>query len=195
MGKPWGDINAAICDDDGNEVPVRKAGNLCLRLGWDSMFAMYLNNKEVYENKFKNGYYFSGDLAYKDEKGYFYFMSRNDDIINTAGHLISPFEIESALLEMDEIAESAVIGVPDELLWEKIIAFVNLKKQFIWNEDIELKIRIYLSNKLSTIATPKEIIPLDVIPKNKSGKILRRVLKANYLGEDAGDVSTMDDQI
>jgi len=155
---------------------------------------MYLNNKEVYENKFRNGFYYSGDLAYKDEKGYFYFMSRNDDIINTAGHLISPFEIESALLAMDEVAESAVIGVPDELLWEKIIAFVNIKKQFIWNEDIELKIRIYLSNKLSTIATPKEIIPIDVIPKNRSGKILRRVLKAKYLGEDAGDVSTMDDQ-
>jgi acetyl-CoA synthetase len=192
MGQPVGNIKAEILTDDGNEKKTNEIGNLCVESGWESMFLNYLNNESIYNNKFKNGFYYSGDLAYKDKDGYFWFIGRNDDVINTAGHLISPFEIESALLEIPEIAESAIIAAPDEILYEKIVAFVRVRNGYEWSDDLELKIRLYLSNKLSTIATPKEILVIDEIPKNRSGKIMRRLLKANYLGTDAGDLSTME---
>jgi len=193
MGKPVGSIEAAIIEDDGTIQPQDKRGNLCLKPGWPSMFSTYLNNREAYESKFKNGFYYSGDTAYIDGDGYYWFTGRSDDVINTAGHLISPFEIESALLEIPEIAESGVIGAPDDLLFEKVVAFVSLKENQKWTRDLELKIRIKVSNKVSTIATPQEIIVVDSVPKNKSGKIMRRVLKAIYKGEDPGDLSTMED--
>jgi acetyl-CoA synthetase len=157
------------------------------------MFVGYLNNESAYLSKFKKGYYFTGDTAVRDDDGYYWFKGRSDDVINTAGHLISPFEVESALLEIDEVAESGVIGAPDELLYEKVVAFVQLHKQCTWSKELELKIRLYVSNRASSIATPREIIIVDSIPKNKSGKIMRRVLKARYLGHDAGDLSTMED--
>jgi acetyl-CoA synthetase len=192
MGKPIEPVEAAIVSESSAVLGNKEIGNLCLKAGWDSMFVEYLNNKEVYQKKFNNNFYFTGDLAYRDDDGYYWFVGRNDDVINTAGHLISPFEIESALLEIPEIAESAVIAAPDELLYEKVVAYLRLKEGFEWNDDLELKIRIFLSNKLSSIATPQDMIVIGEIPKNKSGKIMRRVLKAQYLGEDPGDISTMD---
>ncbi|MFZ2949046.1 MAG: hypothetical protein WA003_06145, partial [Desulfuromonadaceae bacterium] len=117
----------------------------------------------------------------------------SDDVINTAGHLISPFEIESTLIEVAEVAEAGVIGAPDELLYEKVIAFVSLHLQATFSRELELKIRLHVTNKLSSVATPHEIICVDAVPKNKSGKIMRRVLKARYLGTDAGDISTLED--
>jgi acetyl-CoA synthetase len=192
MGRPIDEMEAAILTDEGAPCPEQASGNLCLKAPWDSMFRSYLNNQDVYDGRFRKGYYFSGDLAKKDQDGYYWFIGRNDDVINTAGHLISPFEIESALLELPEIAESAVIGAPDELLFEKVVAFVRLKSGYLWNEDIEMNIRLHLSNRLSTIATPQDIRPVDEIPKNRSGKIMRRVLRALYLGEDPGDISTLD---
>lgn len=192
MGKPVSGIEAAILDDEGNHLPAKEQGHLCLKAGWPSMFRTYLNNEEVYNQKFKNGWYYSGDTAWMDEDGYFWFKGRSDDVINTAGHLISPFEVESALLELEEVAESGVIGAPDDLLFEKVVAFIHLHEQFTWTSDLELKIRLYVSNKVSSIATPQEIIITDSIPKNKSGKIMRRVLKAQYLGTDAGDTSTLE---
>ena len=157
------------------------------------MFVTYLNNPVVYGQKFKHGYYYTGDTAVRDSDGYYWFKGRSDDVINTAGHLISPFEVESALLEIEEIAESGVIGAPDELLYEKVVAFVSLHKQYVWSRELEVKVRLHVSNRASSIATPQEIIIVDGVPKNKSGKIMRRVLKARYLGEDAGDLSTMED--
>ena len=192
MGKPVEGIEAAIIGDDGSPVLDGEQGNLCVKPGWPSMFTTYLNNDEVYRQKFRNGYYYSGDTAYRDADGYFWFMGRSDDVINTAGHLVSPFEVESALLEIEEIAESGVIGAPDELLFEKVVAFVHLHKQCEWSKALELKVRLHVSNRASSIATPQEIIVVDSIPKNKSGKIMRRVLKAQYLGLDAGDISTLD---
>jgi acetyl-CoA synthetase len=192
MAKPLDIIEAAIISDNGEVLGNKLSGNLCVKAGWDSMFCMYLNNEEVYNKKFKNGYYYSGDLAYRDEEGYYWFLGRNDDVINTAGHLISPFEIESALLELPEIAESGVIGAQDDVLFEKVVAYVRLHKGIVWNDDLEMKIRLYLSNKLSSIATPQQIIIVDEVPKNKSGKIMRRVLKAWYEGKDPGDISTLD---
>ena len=192
MGKPSGMVSAAILGDNAAELPDKQTGHLCVKAGWDSMFAEYLNNPEVYDRKFKAGYYYSGDLAYRDEDGYYWFVGRNDDVINTAGHLISPFEIESALLEIPEVAESAVIGAPDDILFEKVVAFIRLKAAYLWEEDLEMKIRLFLSNRLSSIATPQDMIVVKEIPKNKSGKIMRRVLKAQYLGQDPGDISTLD---
>ena len=194
MGKPVDGITAAILGDDGTPTPDGTQGNLCVKAGWPSMFTTYLNNESSYNSKFRNGYYYTGDTAYRDGDGYFWFMGRSDDVINTAGHLISPFEVESALLEIDEIAESGVIGAPDDLLFEKVVAFVNLHERAEWSIDLELKIRLHISNRVSSIATPQEIVVVDKIPKNKSGKILRRVLKARYLGVDAGDTSTMEEE-
>jgi acetyl-CoA synthetase len=141
----------------------------------------------------RNGRYYTGDTAVRDDDGYYWFKGRSDDVINTADHLISPFEIESALLEVAEVAESGVIGAPDELLYEKVVAFVHLHRQFTWSTELELKIRLHISNRVSSIATPQEIVVVDGVPKNKSGKIMRRVLKARYLGQAAGDLSTLDD--
>ncbi|WP_268898955.1 AMP-binding protein [Geomonas azotofigens] len=193
MGKPAPGIEAAIIADDGSPVPDGEQGNLCVKPGWPSMFVTYLNNPEVYGQKFRGGYYYSGDTAYRDADGYFWFMGRSDDVINTAGHLVSPFEVESALLEIPEIAESGVIGAPDELLFEKVVAYIALHDNCEYSPQLELKIRLHVSNKASTIATPQEIFVIDKIPKNKSGKIMRRVLKARYLGTDAGDISTMEE--
>jgi acetyl-CoA synthetase len=192
MGKPVSGIEAAILDDEGNQLPPKAQGHLCLKAGWSSMFRTYLNNEEVYRQKFKKGWYYSGDTAWQDEEGYFWFKGRSDDVINTAGHLISPFEVESALLELDEVAESGVIGAPDDLLFEKVVAFIHLHDQIEYTNELELKVRLYVSNKVSSIATPQEIVIIDNIPKNKSGKIMRRVLKAQYLGIDAGDTSTLE---
>jgi acetyl-CoA synthetase len=182
-----------ILDDDMQPVPVRQQGSLCLKKGWGSMFRTYINKEELYQEKFNGDIYISGDLAYQDEEGYFWYVSRADDVINTAGHLVGPFEVESALLEIEEIVDVAVIGVPDPILHEKIIAFLCLRKDCEWSRALELKCRVNISNKVSTTATPQEYHLVDSIPKNKSGKILRRVLKARYEGKDPGDLSTMEE--
>ena len=156
------------------------------------MFRTYYKKADAYAEKFQGEFYLTGDLAYRDEDGYFWYVSRSDDVINTAGHLVGPFEVESALLEIEEIGDAAVIGVDDPLLHKKIIAFVVLKTGITWERSIELKCRIYISNKVSTVAIPAEFVVVDKIPKNQSGKILRRVLRAIYEGTDPGDLSTME---
>jgi acetyl-CoA synthetase len=192
MGTPFDGIEAAIISDEGEPVPDTVTGNLCVRAGWPSMFITYLNNPDVYSGKFKNGWYYSGDKAYRDADGYFWFVGRADDVINTAGHLISPFEIESTLLEIEEVAEAGVVGVPDEILFEKVVAFVALHQKYSYSQELELKIRLYVTHKLSSVATPHDVVFVEDIPKNKSGKIMRRVLKARYLGTDVGDISTLE---
>lgn len=192
MGIPVEGITIGILDRDGTEVRVGGKGSLCVKTGWASMFITYLNNESAYRSKFRNGWYYTGDMASRDADGYVWFMGRDDDVINTSGHLISPFEIESCLLELPEIFESGVIGAPDELLYEKIVAFVHLKEGSVLNAALELKIRSFLARRLSSTAIPQEIITVPSVPKNKSGKIMRRFLKAQYLGQDAGDLSTLD---
>ena len=193
MGKPIEGVEAAIITDKGEIAQSDQRGILCLKAGWESMFVAYLNNEEAYKKKFNDGYYYSGDVAFKDSEGYYWFAGRKDDVINTAGHLVGPFEVESALLETEEIKEAAVIGAPDEMLFEKIVAFIKLKPGYAYNKELELKIRVYVANEVSTIAAPHDIVAVDSIPKTKSGKIMRRVLKAQYLGQDAGDLSTMEE--
>jgi len=193
MGTAVSGIEPVILEDDGSPVADGEQGNLCLKPGWPSMFVTYLNREASYQQKFINGYYFTGDTAVKDADGYFWFKGRSDDVINTGGHLISPFEIESALLELEEVAESGVIAAPDEMLFEKVVAFVHLNHGYEPSKELEIKLRLYISNKVSSIATPQDLVFVDKVPKNKSGKIMRRVLKARYLGEDEGDISTLED--
>jgi acetyl-CoA synthetase len=193
MGKPVSGVTPAILADDGTPAADGEQGNLCLKPGWPSMFVTYLNNEPAYRQKFVKGYYFTGDTAVRDQDGYYWFKGRSDDVINTGGHLISPFEIESALLELAEVAESGVIGAPDDLLFEKVVAFVHLHAGHAPDNDLEIRIRLHISNRVSSIATPQELLFVDKIPKNKSGKIMRRVLKARYLGQDEGDISTLED--
>jgi acetyl-CoA synthetase len=192
MGKPFDGIEAAILTDDGVPLPDGEQGNLCLKAGWPSMFVTYLNNEFAYNSKFSDGWYFTGDTARRDCDGYYWFIGRSDDVINTAGHLISPFEVESALLEVEEVFESGVIGAPDELLFEKVVAYIQLRDRYQPTKDLEIKIRLHVSNRASSIATPQEIIFCDSIPKNNSGKIMRRILKARYCGSDIGDISTLE---
>jgi acetyl-CoA synthetase len=193
MGIPVTGIEPGILADDGSPLPVGVQGNLCIKAGWPSMFVTYLNKEEAYHSRFRDGWYYTGDTAYRDADGYYWFMGRSDDVINTAGHLISPFEIESALLEIEEVAESGVIGAPDELLFEKVVAYVVLHDRYQYSQELELKIRLYVANKVSSIATPQEIFFVKSVPKNKSGKIMRRVLKARFVGNDAGDISTLEE--
>lgn len=192
MGKPY-QVEAVILDENGEQLPDRKQGRLCLKTEWPSMFIAYLNREEQYKEKFKGGFYDSGDVAYRDESGYFWFFGRRDDVINTSGHLVGPFEIESALLELDEVIEAGIIGAPDELVYEKVVAYIRLAPGVKWSRKVELKIRLHVSNKLSSIATPQEFEIVDSVPKNKSGKIMRRLLKSWYTGEDFGDISTLEE--
>lgn len=194
MGKPLSYIDAYILDEEMQPTPTRTQGHLCLKKGWPSMFRTYINKEDLYREKFNGDNYISGDLAYRDQDGYFWYVSRSDDVINTAGHLVGPFEVESALLEIEEIIDVAVIGVPDPILHQKIIAFLCLKKGCEWSRALELKCRVNVSNKVSTTATPQEYHIVEQVPKNKSGKILRRVLKARYEGKDPGDLSTMEER-
>jgi acetyl-CoA synthetase len=192
MGKPRASVEALICRENMEVLPAGEQGLLCLRKGWGSMFRGYFRNETAYAEKFNGDIYITGDLAWRDNEGYFWYVSRADDVINTAGHLVGPFEVESALLEIEEIVDVAVIGADDPLLHKKIIAFVKLRNDQPWSRELELKCRIYVSNKVSTTAIPAEFHVINRIPKNQSGKILRRVLKAIYEGKDPGDVSTME---
>ena len=193
MGTPLPGIEPGILADDGVPLPDGEHGNLCVRAGWDSMFSTYLNNNSAYASKFRDGWYYTGDTAWRDSDGYYWFLGRSDDVINTSGHLVSPFEVESALLELSEVAESGVIAAPDDLLFEKVVAFVHFHPGNPFTPELELKIRLHIANRLSSVAIPQEVIPVEAVPKNKSGKIMRRVLKARYLGLDAGDISTLEE--
>lgn len=194
MGRPVAGITVGILTPEGREAPTGKEGHLCVKTGWASMFITYLNNESAYGSKFKEGWYYTGDLARKDRDGYLWFLGRDDDVINTSGHLISPFEVESCLLELPEVLESGVIAAPDELLYEKIVAFVHLRAGSALNSALELKIKSFVARRLSSIAIPQEVIAVETIPKNKSGKIMRRYLKAQYLGLECGDLSTLDNE-
>jgi acetyl-CoA synthetase len=192
MGKPVTGIEAAILDQGGRPLAPGHQGRLCLRTGWPSMFREYLNRPDAYASKFAGGYYDSSDTAVCDQDGYYWFVGRADDVINTTGHLIGPFEIESALLEMPEVAESAAIGAPDPIRFEKIVVFVVLRSGVSASRALESRIRLHLANRLSSFASPQNVVFVDEIPKNSAGKIMRRLLRARFLGQDDGDVSTMD---
>jgi acetyl-CoA synthetase len=196
MGKPLPGIEAAIAEITDNNFRIitepGKQGHLLLKKGWPSMFHAYLHDEERYKKCFHGEWYITGDLAKKDEEGYYWFVGRADDIIKTSGHMVGPFEVESALMDHPAVAEAAVIGKPDPVIGELVKAFVVLKTGFTANEKTQMDIIGYSRKKLGAAVAPKEIAFTDGLPKTKSGKILRRLLKARELGMPEGDLSTLE---
>lgn len=194
MGKPLPGLEAAIIDNQGNVVPPYTMGNLAIKKGWPSMMRQIWNNKEKYESSFMNDeWYFSGDSAYMDEEGYFWFQGRVDDVIMTSGERVGPFEVESKLLEHPAILEAGVIGKPDPVRGEIIKAFVALNEGYEPSEELIADIQQFVKKGLAAHAAPREIEFKDKLPKTRSGKIMRRVLKAWELKLPTGDLSTMED--
>ncbi len=197
MGRPLPGIEASIVrrtEEGGVEIVTEplKEGDLALRPGWPSMFRGYLHEPERYDKCFVGGWYLSGDLAYKDSDGYFWFVGRSDDIIKTSGHMVGPFEVESALMEHPAVAEAGVIGKPDPMIGELVKAFVSLKAGYEPTEELRRDLIGFGRKKLGVAVAPKEIEFQDNLPKTRSGKIMRRLLKARELGLPEGDTSTLE---
>lgn len=193
MGRPFPGIEAAVVDEQGRPVPPGQEGDLVLRPGWPSMFRTYWNNEELYNSRFRNGWYVTGDRARMDEDGYFWFVGRADDVINTAGHLVGPFEVESALIEHPAVAEAGVIGKPDPVAMEVVKAFVTLKDGFEPTDELRRELLHFAREKLGPGVAPREIDFVASLPKTRSGKIMRRLLKARELGLPEGDTSTLEE--
>ncbi len=196
MGRPFPGIEAKIVDTTTSEpiTTPNAIGLIALRPGWPSMFRTYWNNRETYDKKFKNGWYISGDRASVDGDGYFWFVGRDDDVINTGGHLVGPFEIESALLEHPAVAESAAVGKPDPINWEVVKAFVALKPGFAPSNDLTMDIMNHVRKRVSSFSMPQEIEYVPGLPRTRSGKIMRRLLRAKEWHEEIGDTSTLENE-
>ncbi|WP_217588399.1 acetate--CoA ligase [Lentibacillus saliphilus] len=192
MGKPVPGIEASIVDHEGNEIPPNQMGNLAIKAGWPAMMRTVWNNPGKYDSYFINGWYVSGDSAYRDEDGYFWFQGRLDDVINTSGERVGPFEVESKLLEHAAVAEAGVIGKPDPERGEIIKAFITLNDGYEQSDDLLEDIRQFVKTGLSAHAAPRELTIVDSIPKTRSGKIMRRLLKSWELGLPTGDTSTLE---
>jgi acetyl-CoA synthetase len=196
MGRTFPGIKGVVLDPK-TFTPITepgKVGLIAFKPGWPAMMTTYWNNPEKYSEKFVNGWYLPGDRAYLDSEEYYWFIGRDDDVINTGGHLVSPFEVESALLEHEAVSESAVVAKPDEVNMEVVKAFITLKPGYTPNDDLELEIMNFIRKKLSSLAMPQEIEYMDSLPKTRSGKIMRRLLHAREWGEEIGDTSTLDDE-
>ncbi len=193
MGRPFPGIEPAIIDDEGKELPPGDEGNLAVKPGWPSMFRTYWNNKPLYDSRFQNGWYITGDRARMDKDGYFWFVGRADDVINTAGHLVGPFEVESVLIEHPAVAEAGVIGKPDPVAMEVVKAFVALKDGYEPTDKLRRELIRFSRERLGSGIAPREIEFLPGLPKTRSGKIMRRLLKARELGLPEGDTSTLED--
>lgn len=192
MGKPIPGVMADIVDDQGKVQPIKQIGNLAIKPPWTSMMIKIWRRPEKYKKYFINSWYITGDLAYKDKDGYFWFVGRADDVIKTAGERVGPFEVESALISHPAVAEAGVIGKPDPLRGEIIKAFVVLKSS--WRPSVALKDKLqkHVKIQLAGHAFPREIEFIKSLPKTRSGKIVRRLLKAKELGLSQGDISTLE---
>ncbi len=194
MGKPFPGTEAAIIDGKGNKLPPGNSGILALKPGWPSMMRALWGDEERYKEYFTiPGWYTTGDTAHVDKDGYFWFIGRADDVIMTAGHRVGPFEVESALVEHRAVAEAGVIGKPDPERGQIIKAFIVLRHGFKPSKGLEEEIKEFIRHRLSAHAYPREIQFMDAIPKTRSGKIMRRLLKARELGLPEGDLSTLED--
>ena len=194
MGKPIPGVIAGVVDEEGNEVPPGTEGYLALRPGWPSMMLGIYRNTPRFKEYFRiPGWYIAGDQAYRDEDGYFWFLGRADDVIKTSGERLGPFEVESALIEHAAVAEAGVIGKPDELRGEIVKAFVTLRPGYKPTEELKEDITKFVKTRLAYYAYPREMEFVESLPKTRSGKIMRRVLKAKELGQPLGDLSTLED--
>ncbi|MBN1205399.1 MAG: acetate--CoA ligase [Myxococcaceae bacterium] len=197
MGRPLPGVVAAIVRrlEDGSVEQVDepdREGELALRPGWPSMFRGYLHEEERYRKCFAKGWYLTGDLARRDKDGYFWFVGRADDVIKSMGHLIGPFEVESALLEHPAVAEAGVIGRPEPVIGELVKAFVSLKEGFTPGEALRRELLAHARTRLGAVVAPKELEFVPTLPRTRSGKIMRRLLKARELGLPEGDTSTLE---
>ncbi|HEX6320599.1 MAG TPA: acetate--CoA ligase [Burkholderiales bacterium] len=196
MGKPLPGVQAALVHRVETGISLVEApgeeGELALRAGWPSMFRGYLGQEERYRKCFAGDWYLTGDLAKRDADGYYWFVGRADDVIKSAGHLIGPFEVESALMEHPAVAEAGVIGKPDPMVGEVVKAFVSLKKDFSPSDDLRMQLLAHARKRLGAAVAPKEIEFAAVLPRTRSGKIMRRLLKARELGLPEGDTSTLE---
>jgi acetyl-CoA synthetase len=197
MGLALPGIEAAVLryDDQGGLEQIsdpKQEGELALRAGWPSMFRGYLDEQQRYDTCFVDGWYLTGDLVRRDEDGYFWFMGRADDIIQSSGHRIGPFEVESVLIEHPAVAEAGVIGKPEPIIGELVKAFVSLQAGVEPSEELRLELIGFARKKLGASVAPRELTFLDTLPKTRSGKIMRRLLKARELGLPEGDTSTLE---
>jgi acetyl-CoA synthetase len=167
-------------------------GELAVRAGWPSMFRGYQGDEERYRKCFRDGWYLTGDLARRDADGYFWFVGRADDVIKSAGHLIGPFEVESALLEHRAVAEAGAIGKPDPVAGDVVKAFVSLRAGFAPGEELRRELLAHARTRLGPAVAPREIAFAESLPKTRSGKIMRRLLRARELGLPEGDLSTLE---
>lgn len=193
MGKPIPGVKAAVIDNKGKKLPANKEGNLALKPGWPSMMKTIWKRPAKYKSYFEHGWYITGDKAWKDKDGYFWFIGRADDVIKTSGERVGPFEVESALVEHPAIVEAGVIGKPDVERGEIIKAFVILKAGQEAKESLKKEIQQFVKKNLAGHAYPREIDFVKTLPKTRSGKIMRRVLKAKELGLPIGDISTLEE--
>jgi len=194
MGKPLPGIIAAVINDQGEEVPIGEEGNLALKPETvNSLMKEIWGNKEKFKSYFSHGWYLSGDRAYKDKDGYFWFVGRADDVIKTSGERVGPFEVESALVEHPDVIEAGVIGKPDEVRGEIIKAFIVVKPEVPKTEETKKHIMQFVKQHLAAHAYPREIEFIEKLPKTRSGKIMRRLLKAHELGLAEGDTSTLEE--
>ena len=193
MGKPFPGVIAVVVDDKGEKVPVNTEGNLALKANTiPSFMAKIWKNDAMYKSLFKNGWYLSGDRAKVDKDGYFWFIGRTDDVIKTAGQRIGPFEVESALVEHPHVVEAGVIGKHDPLRGEIIKAFIVLKPNIKISKNLKYNLTEFVQKKLSGNAYPKEIEFVKTLPKTRSGKIVRRILRAKEEGSPEGDTSSLE---
>ncbi|GAB5079116.1 acetate--CoA ligase [Arthrobacter sp. AD-310] len=204
MGRPLPGVEAALVARDDNGKPVivdgqptlvtepDTMGELALRAGWPSMFRGYLNEEERYRRCFAGNWYLTGDLASRDTDGYYWFVGRSDDVIKSSGHLIGPFEVESSLMEHEAVAQAGVIGVPDPVAGEVVKAFVELRDGWEPSEELRLDIIGFARKRLGAAVAPRLLDFTSMLPKTRSGKILRRLLKARELGLPEGDTSTIE---
>ncbi|HEX6945076.1 MAG TPA: acetate--CoA ligase, partial [Casimicrobiaceae bacterium] len=205
MGRPLPGIDATILERDEHgrvrldggrpvEAPVGAEGELALRAGWPSMFRGYLHEPDRYRRCFAGGFYLTGDLARRDADGYFWFVGRADDVIKTSGHLVGPFEVETVLQEHPAVVEAGVIGVPDPVAGEIVKAFVLLRDGYRPDEALRREIRALARRRLGAAVAPREVVFAETLPHTRSGKIMRRLLRARELGLPEGDVSTLEEE-
>ena len=207
MGRPGPGVEVALLErtpdgdlvlDDGDVRFVddpERSGEIALRVGWPSMFRSYLNRDEKYRSCFvgrDHEWYRSGDLARRDVDGYYWFVGRGDDVIKTAGHLIGPFEVEAVLDEHPAVAETGVIGKPDPTAGSVIKAFVVLHRGHEADEQLRSDLMAHCRRRLGPAVSPREIEFAESLPHPRSGKIMRRLIRARELGEDEGDISSLD---
>jgi acetyl-CoA synthetase len=194
--RPLPGVDAAVLDDDGNELDTDQ-GLLALRRPWPGMLrTLYKEEerfKETYYGKWDETTYFVGDAARQDSDGYFWILGRVDDVVNVSGHRLSTAEVESAIVSHPKVAESAVIGIQDEDTGQAICAFVTLEGDLEGSEEIQKEINEHVAQRISKIARPKRIIWADDLPKTRSGKIMRRLLRDIGEHRELGDVTTLRD--